>query len=114
MLQQQAGQAAVGSPAAGAATTPANPLDTDPTYLAFVAAQNLSKANEERAYNNQTDDLKTNAARHLSQLQTLFPQQQERLEGTYETRGLLHSGQHEVASARLQATQAQAAAPYSS
>jgi hypothetical protein len=115
---QQPAQAAVGAtPAAGAGAgdvNAADPLATDPAYLAFQAALGLKRSDEDRSFSNQTDDLRNNATRHLAQLQTQFPQQQERLEGTYETRGLLHSGQHEVASARLQASQAQAAAPYSS
>lgn len=111
---QQPAQAAVGGTPAPADVNTVDPLGTDPTYLAFQKALNLQRANSDRTFANQTDDLRTNATRHLSALQTQFPQQQERLSGSYEDRGLLRSGQHEQALSRLQAAQSQAAAPYSS
>ena len=77
-----------------------NPLAANPAYLAFVRELGIEDAEAATDVTTQTDAIGRMLAKRLPRITDAGTRQREGISGGFESRGLLRSGQHEIALAR--------------
>lgn len=90
----------------GASAPVTNPLAANPAYLAFVRELGISDAEAASDLTTSTEAIGRQLTRRLPRLADAGVRQREQVSGSYESRGLLHSGQHEIALARQRGDEA--------